>query len=85
MPVVTAGPNMAEDEDSYAEVCLSDTDLMLLGGGVVSDQDRGEAGHEDADIQGHNIAGDGDDAGNTQALGARLGRRSLKGRSDHLL
>ena len=37
MPVVTAGPNMAEDADSDEDVCLSDTEVMLLGGGAVSD------------------------------------------------
>ena len=75
MPVVTAGPNMAEDADSDEDVYLSDTEVVLLRGDVVSDGDGGdggETGHEDADTQGHDTAGDGDDAGNTQALRTRL-------------
>ena len=54
MPVVTAGPNMAEDADRDEDVCLSETEVMLLGGGAVSDQDGGdggETGHEDADTR----------------------------------
>ena len=72
MPVITAGPNKAEDADSDEDVCLSDTEVMLLGGGAVSDQDGGETGHKDADTHSHDTAGDGDDAGNTQALRTRL-------------